>query len=64
MTENQKPICIHCERDNAQVPLLAFTYKDIEAWICTEHIPVLIHDPHKLVGKLPGAENLNPVETA
>ena len=61
MTENKKPTCIHCDRDNTQVPLVAFIYKDAEAWICTEHIPVLIHDPSKLAGKLPEAENLNPV---
>jgi len=61
MTENQ--ICIHCGKDNSQVPLIDFSYKGGKFQICTEHLPVLIHNPHNLAGKLPDAENLTPVET-
>jgi len=28
--------------------------------ICPQHLPVLIHDPARLVGILPGAEELQP----
>jgi hypothetical protein len=37
-------------------------YQETEAWICPQHLPVLIHTPGRLVGKLPGAENLGPSE--
>jgi hypothetical protein len=40
------------------VPLVLFAYKQKNYWICPQHIPVLIHDPTKLSGLLPGAENL------
>jgi hypothetical protein len=30
--------------------------------ICPQHLPVLIHNPQMLVGKLPGAEGLTPAE--
>jgi len=52
--------CLYCERDSEQVPLLAMRYRDAEVWICPQHLPILIHEPAKLAGKLPGAEDLNP----
>ena len=57
MTENQTK-CVYCERDSHEVPLVALRYQDSEAWICPQHLPVLIHKPQMLVGKLPGVENL------
>jgi len=60
MTEKQT--CIHCGKDNNQVPLIDFSYKGRKFQICTEHLPVLIHSPHDLVGKLPDAENLTPAD--
>ena len=60
MTTDKQPAFLYCQRDNTQVPLIALNYKNIEAWICSEHLPVLIHDPQELVGKLPGAERLTP----
>ena len=57
MSENQKT-CIYCEKDSSQVPLIRFVFKHEEAWICPQHLPILIHKPAKLAGKLPGAENL------
>ena len=55
-----KPQCVFCKRDQAQVPLIALMVKDQEAWICPQDLPVLIHEPKKLVGKLAGVENLIP----
>lgn len=54
--------CIHCERTEDQVPLMAFRYRDEEAWICPQHLPILIHRPAQLSDKLPGAENFPPSE--
>ena len=48
--------CIVCETDSQKVPLVRLDYRDQEMWICPQHIPVLIHHPEQLVGKLPGAE--------
>ncbi len=50
--------CIQCERTNDEVPLIELTYKEAKYWICPQHLPIVIHKPHMLVGKLPGAEHL------
>lgn len=61
MTET-RPQCAYCKRDSDQIPLLALHYQGTEAWICSQHLPILIHEPAKLVGRLPGAENLTSTE--
>ena len=61
MTKEHKHTCIHCGRDDTQVPLVVFNYKEGEFRICSEHFPVLIHHPHKLTGKVPDVDKLNPV---
>jgi len=57
-----RPSCVHCRRDSDQVPLVRLYYRAADAWICPQHLPILIHDPAKLVGKLGGVENLAPAE--
>ena len=57
MTE-QDANCVHCNRTSDQVPLIPMNYKDEHYWICPQHLPILIHKPQMLVGKLPGVENL------
>ena len=57
--ENQKE-CIFCKKTDQEVPLVQLSYKERNYWICPQHIPILIHDPAKLAGALPGAENLQP----
>lgn len=54
--------CLVCNKPSGEVPLLSFEYKDTGLWICPQHLPVLIHDPGKLAGLLPGAENLKPAK--
>ena len=61
MTET-KPTCVACERDDGQVPLLRLSYRGGEFRICPQHLPILIHDPARLVGLLPGAEGMSPAE--
>jgi hypothetical protein len=56
------PQCAYCDRTSQEIPLLQLRYKDKESWICPQHLPVLIHKPQNLVGKLPGAEKLSPEE--
>jgi hypothetical protein len=54
------PICLYCKQSSQEVPLLRLEYRGAEAWICPQHLPLLIHKPTELVGILPGAENLSP----
>ena len=54
--------CLVCRKPSAEVPLISFQYKSSDLWICPQHLPVLIHDPTKLAGLLPGAENLKPAD--
>jgi len=53
-------VCLFCERNSDEVPLITIQYRDNQYWICPTHFPILIHQPEKLAGKLPGAENLQP----
>ncbi len=48
--------CIVCEVSNQQAPLIQLDYQDQTLFICPTHLPVLIHHPEELVGKVSGAE--------
>ncbi len=48
--------CIVCKKTHQEIPLTNFEYMDSQFFICPQHIPILIHSPHKLVGLLPGAD--------
>ena len=52
--------CVVCGRGPDVTPVLALEYRGAAVWICPQHLPVLIHDPAQLVGKLAGAEQLRP----
>ena len=54
-----QPVCLYCERNDDQVPLLALKYQGEDFWICPQHLPILIHKPAQLADKLPGAEFLS-----
>jgi len=60
MDSNKK--CLACDRGEDRVPLLRLAFRGEEFWICPQHLPLLIHDPARLVGRLPGAEHLEPAE--
>jgi hypothetical protein len=60
MNETHK--CIACERTSDEVPLLTLEYQGGVFNICPQHLPVLIHDPTRLTGRLAGAENMQPAE--
>ena len=55
-------VCMQCNKDSNQAPLLPVHYRDQVHWICPVHLPVLIHQPARLADKLPGIENLTPPE--
>lgn len=50
--------CIVCEQSSDEIPLLVIESQGQQYWICPAHLPVLIHRPDQLTGKLPGAEKL------
>jgi hypothetical protein len=54
--------CIACDRTEEKTPLMSFEFKGSGFWICPQHLPILIHDPERLTGKLPGAEDLRPAD--
>jgi hypothetical protein len=54
--------CLVCHRGVNETPLIQIAYREAALWICPQHLPVLIHDPAKLIGKLAGAEHLRPAE--
>ncbi len=54
--------CLACQREDHLTPLIPLHYRGTSLWICPQHLPVLIHDPAQLIGRLPGAENLRPAD--
>jgi hypothetical protein len=54
--------CLMCGAGVADTPLVRIEYRDSAFRVCPQHLPVLIHDPAQLVGKLPGAERLKPAD--
>ena len=53
--------CIICGKTHEEIPLTEFKYKKTNFWICPQHIPVLIHDPHKMADLLQGAADFEAV---
>jgi len=62
MMSASQPECVYCARSEQEVPLLSLRFQETQFWICPQHLPVLIHQPQRLSGKLPGVENLEPHE--
>ena len=51
-----------CGRGADVVTVLSLDYRGERLRICPQHLPVLIHKPAELANKLPGLENLPPVQ--
>lgn len=58
MNDTPAPTCVACGRDSRDVPLVAFAFRGVDRHICPQHLPLLIHDPSRLAGVLPGADAL------
>lgn len=56
------PVCVACSRSEYEVPLVSFRYGGNEYHICPQHLPVLIHNPQALTGRLPGAEGMEAAQ--
>jgi hypothetical protein len=62
--DSKNLICIYCERSSADVPLIPFEYRGKPYAICPQHLPILIHKPAQLAGRLPGLEKLSGPDEA
>jgi hypothetical protein len=60
MSENTG--CLVCKKNSQEIPLISFQYMGESLFICPQHLPVLIHDPSKLAGLLPGAEGFKAAD--
>ncbi|MBN2667709.1 MAG: hypothetical protein JXR60_00655 [Bacteroidales bacterium] len=50
--------CIVCGKTHEEIPITKFKFKSVKFYICSQHIPVLIHEPQKLIGLLPDADGI------
>ena len=63
MTDALRPAaCLACQQGADRIPLIPIDYRGARHWICPQHLPVLIHDPQRLVGLLRGAERMKPAD--
>jgi hypothetical protein len=51
MKEDKK--CIVCKSKSEEMPLLEFEFKGQKIHVCSQHIPIIIHQPHQLKNLLP-----------
>ena len=58
MADNRTQHCLNCDRSENVIPLVSLRYQGNEAWICSQCLPQLIHQPQNLAGKLAGAGDL------
>jgi len=50
--------CIVCKKTSFETAVTKFYHKESEFYICSQHIPILIHKPEELIGLLDGADKL------
>lgn len=48
--------CLQCQRNSDEIPLIQILFSGSTLWICPQHLPLLIHKPEEIAGKLPGAK--------
>jgi len=52
--------CLNCNRSEDEMPLVNLQYMGEKIFICSGCLPVLLHSPAKLIGKLAEAEKIQP----
>lgn len=62
MSENNLNHCLSCNRSENESPLVTLTYSRKQMFICTICLPILIHHPETLIGKIEETENILPAE--
>ena len=54
--------CVACGRTSDEVPIVRVEYQGEAIGICPQHLPILIHDPTSLAGRLHGAEAMEAAD--
>jgi hypothetical protein len=50
--------CVNCDRSEEEMPLVNIQYKGENIFVCSGCMPILLHSPAKMVGKLQDAEKI------
>lgn len=48
--------CLNCGNPENQVPLISIRFGGQPLWVCSQCMPVLIHEPQQLANKLRTSE--------
>ena len=56
--ESVRFVCINCSKSDADVPILRLKYQGEDVSLCSSCLPILLHSPAKLAGRLKGAEQI------
>ena len=59
-SESSTKNCLSCNRSENEIPLVTLRYAAKPAYICSFCLPMLIHHPEQLIGRLDGAEKIPP----
>lgn len=54
--------CLNCEKTDHEAPILTVRFEDQDVQMCTSCLPVLIHQPQRLTGRLAGIESVEPAD--
>ena len=44
--------CLNCNRSENEIPLVSLRFRGEGNWICSQCLPILIHNAHELETKL------------
>lgn len=50
--------CLNCNVSENEIPLVNLKFAGKKEFICSRCLPILIHSPQKLAGKLDGADRI------
>ena len=50
--------CLQCQRSDFEVPLISLQHRGRPVWICTQCLPILIHNPNRLATKFPSGKEV------
>lgn len=50
---NEEKKCIVCKSTSDEMPIVEFEFKGKKIHICSQHIPIIIHQPHMLKNLIP-----------
>jgi len=50
--------CINCDQSEEEIPLINIQYKGEKIFVCSGCMPILLHSPAKMVGKLKDADKI------